>query len=322
VRFDSKHRGALDRRQAEGKRQDASSTLGVNVDAAACRVPEVRIWAEPARQRSNARSSRAGLASCLALALLAGCMHVRPPIQPGAPVTYKSRDILAVLARSDAAASSFRAAAGFTLRAPDLEASKQFTTGTIIFRKPDGLVMIGRHRTGATVFRLTSHAKEFLVEFPTEREYIYRAEGETLDGVAGAFSPADIAREAFASQDWQTLTPQQLHVLNLDLDDHTVTFEMRLPDQPVRVFTVRGPDWVVVRSELYGDDGLPVAVSARRNYVQIDGARIPTRVLTEFPQHDARITFELRNIRLNPTLDPSLFDIRRRLQEIRTWKSL
>ena len=44
---------------------------------------------------------------------------------------------------------------------------------------------------GSTVVRLTAVGSEFLMEFPTEKEYYYRFEGEQVAAVEFSVSPVD-----------------------------------------------------------------------------------------------------------------------------------
>jgi len=252
-------------------------------------------------------------------ALVSGCAHLgerveRLPLPEGAP---SERDILADLAANDSAIANFKATGAFTLESPDLTAVKRFKDGSITFRRPADLCVVGRKYLGAAVFRLTCVGNEFLIEFPATREEpYYRLEGERFDSVPFSVSPSDIAREMFLPEPWAQLKMREVHVTSYEPDTQTATLEIGPKRSPRRRLVVSGPPWVVLRGERLGPDGETLAVTTKEDYRVVDGIRIPARIDAWFPGEKTRMTFDMRAITPNVALDNSLFDIRARAREV------
>lgn len=241
----------------------------------------------------------------LMVACLSGCAGLgrqvqRAPLPPGAP---EAAAIVEALSANDAAMQNFRAAGTFTLESPKLEAVERFPTGTIAFRKPDELFVEGRLVVGIIAFRLVSVGSEFLIEFPRKRDpderYFYRLEGETLESVPFSVSPADVAREMFTPPDWFSYDRGQFRVVAYDQNSQTATLELGPRRRPERRLTVQGLPWVIVRNQRLGPDGEVISDTALSDYHEIDGVRVPASVDALFPGEQSRLTFEMRNIRIN-----------------------
>lgn len=241
----------------------------------------------------------------VAIAIVSGCAGLgrqvhHAPLPPGSPDAH---DIIEALSANDASMENFRAAGTFTLESPKLEAVERFPTGTIAFRKPGELYVEGRLVVGIIAFRLVSVGSEFLIEFPRKRDaeerYFYRLEGETLESVPFSVSPADVAREMFTPPDWFSYDQDQIRVVGYDEGTQTATLELGPRRRPERRLVVRGQPWVIVQSQRLGTDGSIIADTTLGDYHEIDGVRFPASVDARFPGEQTRMTFEMRNIRIN-----------------------
>lgn len=266
------------------------------------------------------------VAFCILLPACAGLGHrlERAAAPEGAPDIKK---VLRDLAANDAACGdagaairNFRAAGTFTLECPEVEGIQRFTSGMIAFRTPADLCVVGRVRLGAIAFRLTCVGREFLVEFPTERDpekrYYYQLQGEKFESVPFSVSPSDVAREMFLPESWSALKPKEVRITAYDArvqaacgDAEAATIEIGPTGHPRRRLVVvplahdsGTPQWVVARSELLDDAGRTIALTTKGDYREVDGFRFPSRIEVQFPGENARMTFEMRNIKINTNL--------------------
>lgn len=262
--------------------------------------------------------SRIQRSSAIAVCILfmCGCTHLgqrvtQGVLPPGAPSTAT---ILADLAGNDRSITSFKAKGAFTLASPDLAAVKSFDDGFVAFRRPADLCVIGRKYLGAAVFRLTCVGSEFLIEFPAtpEEQPYYRLEGEQYDSVPFSVSPSDIAREMFLPEEWADLRPNQIRVTMYDPATQTATITVGPAKTPRRIVTVKGPPWVVARSERLDETGKTLAITTKDDYGDVEGVRFPAKVDVEFPLEQTRMTLELRKVWPNIELSPDFFDIKAR----------
>jgi hypothetical protein len=241
----------------------------------------------------------------MALGLGSGCAGLgrqlqQSPLPPGAP---DAATIVESLAANDEKIQNFRAAGTFTLQSPKLDAVEKFPTGSIAFRKPDELFVEGRLVVGIPAFRLVSVGSEFLIEFPRKRNpeerYFYRLEGETLESVPFSVSPADVAREMFTPVDWFTYDRDRIRIVSYDETYQTAMLELGPRRRPERRLTVQGSPWVVVRNERLDERGEVIADTTLSDHHEVDGIRFPAYVDAQFPGEQTRMTFEMRNIRMN-----------------------
>ncbi len=250
------------------------------------------------------------LAICM---VVGGCVRLGEEYQPrdlppGAPTPEM---ILQDLAANDAAIHTFRATGTFTLKSPELTATQLLRESAIHFRTPTDLLVIGR-KYGKQVFRLTCVGPQFIIEFPTERQYYYRPEGERVEGVDDAVSPADIAREMFLPEVWSELDPRQARITAFDPERGAAAMEVLsggLRRRPRRRLLLEGVPWIVRRSELLDRDGRIVAVTRKDAYHEQGGVRFPTQVESVFPGQDALMRFDMRELFLNTPIDDAQFDI-------------
>ncbi|GMW02298.1 MAG: hypothetical protein AMXMBFR84_34340 [Candidatus Hydrogenedentota bacterium] len=254
-----------------------------------------------------------GLAGIL---LSAGCAGLGTPV-PTTPLpesTPRLESILDELDANDIRLSSFRAAGTITLQAPSLEGVQRFPTGTVAYQRPDKLFVEGRLKTNAIAFQLQSSGDEFLIEFPTVREvkdrYFYHIKGQKIEDVPFDVSPSEVIDEMFLPEDWGSLkVPRDARITAFDPASQTATFTVGPRHRIRRTVVVSGPPWRVTRSERYDDEGGVLAITGRSEYNEKDGVQFPASIQSEFPQQGARMTFDMRNIRINIPLEPSLFII-------------
>ncbi len=264
---------------------------------------------------SVSRIQRA-LAILSCMLVLCGCTRLGQRVSQGVlPAGAPSvATILGDLAGNDRAIESFKAKGAFTLASPDLAAVKSFDDGFVAFRRPADLCVIGRKYLGAAVFRLTCVGSEFLIEFPAapEEQPYYRLEGEQYGSVPFSVSPSDIAREMFLPEDWSELRANQVRVTAYDVATQTATLTVGPAKTPWRIVTVKGPPWVVARSERINEAGMTLAITTKDEYGDVAGVRFPAKVVVEFPLEQTRMTLDLRKIWPNVELGEEFFNIKAR----------
>ncbi len=263
-------------------------------------------------------AAKAGL-FILVTSMLAGCAHVGQRVERGIlpEGTPDAAVILQSLAENDAAIRNFKATGAFRLEAPDLGSIKRFRFGTIAFRQPGDLSVVGRHDvTQATIFRLTSVGSEFLIEFPSspDKPY-YQLKGERIKGVPFSVSPSDVAKEMVLSEVWSELKPDEVRIVHYDPAVQTVVMEIGPRRSPRRRLTVQGPPWDVIKNERLDKHGDVIAETTRQNYEFVDGIRFPMEISAFFPTKNSRMTFSMRKVQINTELEPDLFDIKSRALE-------
>lgn len=262
----------------------------------------------------------------MALLLLAagGCAHTSgarlgaavtqgelPPRTPSAEVILKD------LAANDAGITNFRASGKFILKSPQLEETLLLPQSSITFQRPSDLSVTGR-KLGSPVGRLTCVGEAFLLEVATKHQYLLGERGARFDSVSREVSPADIAKETFLPEDWSSLGPERVRMTGYDEAAQTATFEVLAPRgrRVHRRVQVSGPPWVVRRSELLDDNGNPDAITTKDDYRENNGVRFPAEIRSEFPGENAFMEFAMKSFSLNEPVDPALFDIPARLDEI------
>ena len=258
------------------------------------------------------------------LALGAGCAHSgrgslgtavqQDTLPQGTP---DAGTLLADLAANDAGIQQFRASGKFILKSPQLQETLLLPQSSITFRRPSDLCVTGR-KMGSPVGRLTCVGEEFLLEVATKHEYLQGARGARFDSVSREVSPADIARETFLPEDWSALGPERVRMTGYDAAGQRATFEVldARGRKAHRRVEVTGPPWVVRRSELLDADGVAVAITTKDDYRDNAGARFPAEIRSEFPGENAFMEFSMKSFTLNETVDPAMFDIPARLDEI------
>ncbi|MCC6491376.1 MAG: hypothetical protein IT364_28055 [Candidatus Hydrogenedentes bacterium] len=262
-----------------------------------------------------ARRCRAAALVLLGLAC-AACVRQGRQLEtnPLPPDTPEISTILQDLASNDAAFQNFRAAISLTLESPKLTGIQQFDGGYVAFRKPDSLCVQGTMKPlGTIAFRLTSAGREYLIEFPTKRDderYYYQLEGEQFENVPFNVYPSDIAREMFTPEDWDSINPRHARIIAYDSTAQEATLLIGPARRPERRIVVRGAPWVIVENERLSEDGITLALSTFADYQVVNGVRFPSKIDVTFPTESTRMTFEMRNIRVNTDqVNDTLFTI-------------
>ncbi len=243
----------------------------------------------------------------------------RVSLPAGAP---KVDEILDDLARNDARIQSFRAGGTFVIASPEFEAIKQFR-GSIRFRRPADLYVQGNQQlTNIPVFKLACVGPEFLMEFPGSRDQsFYQVEGEVFEDIPFSVSPSDIAREMFLPEDWGAIEQRDARVIAFDPATETAALSIGAGDRPRRVLELvrvnaQKPSWVARKDTRLTDTGEVLAITTLDNYTNVDGALFPTLVEATFPTEETRMTFTMRNVRLNEPVPDKYFNIRERAREL------
>ena len=263
---------------------------------------------------------------CAVLSVIFPACTGRTPVlewTAGSGNTPKITQILSDLEKNDSRIESFRAAGTFTLESPEFEAIRKFRRGRVLFRRPNALYVQGNHRiTNMTLFKLISVDKEFLIEFPTNKnESYYRLEGEEFEDIPFSVSPSDIVREMFLPESWGKLRRREARITAYDTERQVATVELGSRNKPRRRIEVtqvnpENPVWVIIRNELLEPDGQRIAITLSSDYRAFDGVYFPSKVDVFFPTQTTRMIFELRNIRLNGKFPDEIFNIRERIREL------
>ena len=222
------------------------------------------------------------------------------PQSSGAPVLA---EIVADLRANDTALSDFRAATTFTLTSPKLKSVQRFTNGSVVYRKPADLRVVGRNAANMTLFELKSRGPEFLIEFPPENDvddrYFCSSEAGDIANAPFPVAPADIAHEMFSPIDWTVvkLTDFALDTVNDQSGEATLSVTMQ--NGLRRRIVVQGKPWRIVHNVLNDATGAPLSDTTMSDYQDINGVRMPTHVVADFPGELTHVEFALRNLRVN-----------------------
>ena len=164
--------------------------------------------------------------------------------------------------------------------------------------------------------------EDYLVEFPqkpkdSEERYYDPLNGLGQANVPADVSPSDVAREMFLPEDWGSLKRRQRRIVSANPNKETLTITVGPEKAPHRRLVVGRVgetvgSWAVLRSELLEEGGMPVAIVTREEYHRKEGVLFAEHVRAWFPKQRARLTFDMRNIRMNRDLDEQkLFTINR-----------
>jgi hypothetical protein len=209
----------------------------------------------------------------------------------------------------------FRAAGTVILQSPELESTQISRESTIIYRQPLDLYVIGR-KYGTRFVELTCAGPAFLIQFPTERQFYYRPLGERFETV----SSADMAREMFQPESWRELSPKQVRILSYNAAAQTAAMlilDTQKGNLPRRQLLVQGTPWVVLENHLLDRSGREIAVTTKSDYYERDGVRFPRKVESVFPGEQARMSFTMRKIDLNPVAESGIFDVEGTVRALR-----
>ena len=249
---------------------------------------------------------------------VAGCASLgnrleQQPLPAGAPAVA---EILDSLAKNEDGLKGFRASGTVILQSPELESTQISRESTIVYRQPLDLLVIGR-KYGTRFVELTCTGPAFLIQFPTERQFYYKPLGERFETV----SSADMAREMFKPESWRDLSPKSVRMLSYDAATSTasmVILDAHKGNRPRRHLVVQGTPWVVLENRLLDASGREIAITTKSDYYERDGLRFPKKVESVFPGEEARMSFTMRKIDLNPETNAKLFDVEGTVRELRT----
>lgn len=248
--------------------------------------------------------------------LLSGCVSLGTPVPtlplpPGAPAV---KDILDSLAKNEAALHSFRAAGTIMVQIPEVEATQISRESSLLYQAPDRLNVIGR-RYGTRGIELTYVDDAFLLEFPTKKEYCYRDREESFE----TLSSAEIVREMFQPERWTELSERMVRMTSFSETDQTAELELwtggRHPWRK-RVLQVQGAPWVLLSNTLFNQEGNVIAKTTKTAYHEQEGIRYPTEIESTFPGEDAWMRFLMRRVDINQEVEPSVFDLTRRMHDL------
>jgi len=242
---------------------------------------------------------------------------MRPdPLAPEQPVhTPQVREILEDLGRQAKEIESVRATrVRVVVKAPTLAATQILPQSSMQYRAPADLHVIGRKLGGMRYVEITAAQGAFLLDLPVEREYYYRAPGQTFEAGTVQVSPADIVRELFQPEDWAQVGEAWL--LEQDADGESPSLILELPEtargpglfRTVRVGYLAGR-WVLLESHLIDELGVVLATTTWDEYTEREGVLFPLRMEARFPTEDAFMRFEISAFSLNEPLDSEPFDI-------------
>jgi len=251
--------------------------------------------------------------TCLVLLLGAvialGCKTTAkgPVVAPRLPAAAPTlEEVVADLRANDAKLADFRAAATFTLESPKLKSVQRFPSGTVAYRRPADLYIVGKNALNATLFKLTSHGAEFLIEFPAVQDvddrYYCSFEAGDIANVPFPVAPADIAHEMFQPIDWPQTADDAIRYQSFDMDSGAATLELAVHNGLTRRIVVIGKPWRIAHNMLVDASGAVLSDTTLSDYVECGGVRIPTTVDAQFPGEQTHIRFELRNVRANTGL--------------------
>ncbi len=259
----------------------------------------------------------AALVTAAVSILAAGCVSLgdrleQQPLPAGAP---GPAEILDSLAQNEQGLKGFRASGTVVLQSPELESTQISRESTIIYRQPLDLHVIGR-KYGTRFVELTCTGPAFLIQFPTERQFYYRPQGERFETV----SSADMAREMFQPESWRSLSPKNVRILSYDPATRTASMlilDSHKGNRPRRQLLVQGTPWVVLENHLLDPSGREIAVTTKSDYYERDGVRFPKKVESVFPGEQAQMSFTMRKIDLNPEMDGKVFDVEGTVKDLR-----
>lgn len=257
----------------------------------------------------------ARLTACVYCLLLAACKTTGRPQATVAPVPANAppvlTEIIADLRANDDALKDFRAAATFTLTSPKLKSVQRFTNGSVAYRKPADLRVVGRNAANMTLFELKSRGPEFLIEFPPENDvddrYFCSSEAGDIANAPFPVAPADIAHEMFSPIDWSIVKPADVTLESVDDQTGEATLSVTMQNGFRRIIVVQGKPWRIVHNVLNDATGAPLSDTTMNDYQDVNGVRMPAHVVAEFPGESTHVEFALRNLRVNIGIPDSEF---------------
>jgi hypothetical protein len=244
--------------------------------------------------------------------VLAGCGTLgnrlnQRDLPPGAPEVTA---VLEDLAENDTLLNTLDARGRFIVESPDLREGKLSCAAHIWYRRPTDLNVIGTHQlTGLQVFKLTCLGSEFLLQLPTEKKCYYFLNDMPVEDTQFSVSPSDVAKEMFLAESWAEIKPNQLTIEAYDDSTGVLTIAVGSRRSPRRRIELSGPPWRVIKNTRLEKDAI-VSETTMSEYYEKDGVRFPTEVDCWFPSRQSRMTFKVRDPKINPEFnnDPFVID--------------
>jgi len=254
---------------------------------------------------NNHRDTHRTIAMAVGCMLILGCSHlyVRPMVIP----PFREGDVeraVDTLAQRQNGLQNFKAKVKFSLESPDLERRQRFR-GNIAVQMPDKLRLVSSGAFGRKLFDLISVEKSFLLHFPSERKVFFEQEGVEVESLPFSVSPSDIARELFLPEDWG-----QIDLDNVELiapGGRRTTIAVNSQGRLKRKLWLERPRWLLVRDELYAEDGTLRAVTVLGRYRRIQEMWLPTYLEAHYPMRETRMVMNLGSVMVNTELHPRMF---------------
>jgi outer membrane lipoprotein-sorting protein len=258
--------------------------------------------------------------TCLTIAAVVGCalflgcsrLALRLPITR----VFKEEDVeqaINALGTRQDALKNFKARVKFTIESPDLKRSQRFS-GNIAVEMPDKLRLVSTGPFGRKLFDLISVEKSFLLHLPSEQKVFFEKEGVEVESLPFSVSPSDIARELFVPEDWGSTDLDDVRLMSQR--GRRMSLEMCPDGRVERELLVQPPKWLLVRNELYAEDGALRAVTVLGRYRQLEGIWLPTHLEAHYPLRDTRLVMRISKVEVNTQLNPKLFVFPKRLLAI------
>jgi outer membrane lipoprotein-sorting protein len=241
----------------------------------------------------------------LGCALLIGCSY----IQKGriAIPAYREGDIeraVETLGTRQTNLENFKARVTFIIDSPDLEKQQKFR-GNVAVEMPDRLRLVSTGAFGRKLFDLVSVGKSFLLHFPSEQKVFFEKEGMPVESLPFSVSPSDIVKELFGPEDWGNVDLANVRVLSPG--GRRLVVALYSGGVLKRKLWIQRPEWLLVRDELYAEDGTLRAVTVLDRYRRIQETWMPTRFEAQYPLHETYMVMNLGRIEINTGLNPRLF---------------
>lgn len=237
--------------------------------------------------------------------LILGCsnLYVRPTVIP----PFREGDVeraVETLADRQSGLRNVKARVKFSIESPDLQRRQRFR-GNLAVEMPDKLRLVSSGAFGRTLFDLVSVEKSFLLYFPSERKVFFEKEGMAVESLPFSVSPSDITRELFLPEDWGRIDLANLELISPG--GRRTTIAVNSEGRLKRKLWLERPRWLLVRDELYAEDGTLRAVTVLGRYRRIQEIWLPTYLEAHYPMRETRMVINIGNVKVNTELHPRMF---------------